>query len=89
MALGPGGEVIGYCSGQVHDDDDGEGIIDFVAVDEAARGRGTGRLLTTALTRELLDRSSQRCVALVVQDKRALYAALGFRTDMSLVAYRG
>jgi ribosomal protein S18 acetylase RimI-like enzyme len=90
-AAGPGGvRVAGYAAGQVHED--GEGFIDFVAVDEAARGTGVGRRLVTALSRRLVKAAPQGRVALTVQDHRAparaLYRRLGFRPDGSLVAYR-
>jgi ribosomal protein S18 acetylase RimI-like enzyme len=90
VADGPGGALAGYAAGEVHED--GEGYIDFLAVDPAARGRGLGRRLTVALTRQLLDRSPQPRVALTVQDSReparALYRRLGFRAAGVLVAYR-
>jgi ribosomal protein S18 acetylase RimI-like enzyme len=90
-ASGPGGvRVAGYAAGRVHED--GEGFIDFVVVEEAARGAGVGRRLVTAVTRRLLARSPRGRVALTVQDHRAparaLYRRLGFRPDSSLVAYR-
>jgi ribosomal protein S18 acetylase RimI-like enzyme len=82
--------VVGYAAGQVHDD--GEGFVDFVGVDPAARRGGVGRQLVEALTRRLLERSSAGRVCLTVQDHRAparaLYARLGFRPDGVLVAYR-
>lgn len=85
-----GGRVLGYAAGKVQDD--GEGFVDFVVVDPAARGTGVGRLLVVALTRELLDRSPLTKVSLLVQDHRtparALYDQLGFRLEESLVAYR-
>jgi ribosomal protein S18 acetylase RimI-like enzyme len=85
-----GGGVAGSAASEVHGD--GEGFIDFVVVDPAARGAGVGRQLVVALTRELLGRASLGRVGLTVQDHRtparALYAQLGFRPDGSLVAYR-
>jgi ribosomal protein S18 acetylase RimI-like enzyme len=84
------GGVAGYAAGEVHDD--GEGFIDFVAVDPATRGTGVGRQLVVAITRELLERSMLGRVCLTVQDHRtparALYERLGFRPDGSLIAYR-
>jgi ribosomal protein S18 acetylase RimI-like enzyme len=82
--------VVGYVAGEVHDD--GEGFIDFVAVDPITRGGGVGRQLVMAATRRLLDRSRLGRVALTVQDHRLparrLYGQLGFRSDGSLIAYR-
>ncbi len=84
------GGVAGYAAGEVHGD--GEGFIDFVAVDPASRGAGVGRQLVVAITRQLLDRSPLRRVCLTVQDHRTpartLYERLGFRTDGTLIAYR-
>jgi ribosomal protein S18 acetylase RimI-like enzyme len=87
---GGAGRLAGYAAGQVHGD--GEGFIDFVVVDPAARGTGLGRRLVTDLTRRLIDRASLGRVCLTVQDHRAparaLYARLGFRPVATLVAYR-
>jgi ribosomal protein S18 acetylase RimI-like enzyme len=84
------GGVAGYAAGEVHDD--GEGFVDYVVVDPAARRSGMGRLLVVAVTRRLLERSSLGRVALTVQDHRAparaLYGRLGFRSEGSIVAYR-
>jgi ribosomal protein S18 acetylase RimI-like enzyme len=84
------GAVVGYAAGEVHED--GEGFIDFVAVDPASRGRGAGRQLVVAITRRLLDRSTLGRVCLTVQDHRTpartLYERLGFRPDGSVIAYR-
>jgi GNAT superfamily N-acetyltransferase len=62
------GGVAGYAAGEVHDD--GEGFIDFVAVDPASRATGVGRQLVVAITRQLLDRSMHGRVRLTVQDHR-------------------
>jgi ribosomal protein S18 acetylase RimI-like enzyme len=84
------GGVVGYVAGEVHND--GEGFIDFVAVDPATRGAGVGRHLVMAATRRLLDRSPLGRVGLTVQDHRlparGLYEQLGFRSGGSLIAYR-
>lgn len=84
------GDVVGYGSGRVQAD--GEGFIDFVAVEPAARGHGLGRQLVVALTRELLGRSGTGRVSLTVQESRtgarSLYERLGFRPDGSFIAYR-
>lgn len=82
--------VVGYAAGEVHDD--GEGFIDFVAVDPGAQRHGVGRRLVMALTRQLIERSTNGRVCLTVQDHRAparaLYERLGFRHDAALVGYR-
>ncbi len=48
------GAIVGYAAGQIHPD--GEGYIDFLAVDPAVRATGLGRSLVITLTRGLLDR---------------------------------
>src|SRR3712207_7721156 len=48
----------------------GEGFIDFVAVEPAARGGGVGRQLVMALARQLVARAPKGQVALTVQDHR-------------------
>lgn len=89
VAEASGGGVVGYAAGRVQPD--GEGYIEFVAVDPAARGDGLGRQLVIALTRQLVARSSKERVALTVREDRAaaraLYAQLGFRTLLSMVGY--
>jgi ribosomal protein S18 acetylase RimI-like enzyme len=84
------GGVVGYVAGEVHED--GEGFIDFVVVNSAARGAGIGRDLVMTVARRLLERSRLGRVCLTVQDHRtparSLYERLGFRSDGSLVAYR-
>jgi ribosomal protein S18 acetylase RimI-like enzyme len=89
-AAGGGPGIAGYAAGEVHDD--GEGFVDYLVVDPAARGRGVGRQLVVAVAHRLLPRSSRGRVALTVQDHRtparALYERLGFRSEGSIVAYR-
>jgi ribosomal protein S18 acetylase RimI-like enzyme len=84
------GGIAGYVAGHV--EDNGEGFIDFVAVDPAARGTGAGRQLVVTATRRLVDRSPLGLVRLTVPDHRlaarGLYEQLGFRHCGSLVAYR-
>jgi ribosomal protein S18 acetylase RimI-like enzyme len=94
VADGPGdgdpAGIAGYAAGHIHED--GEGFVDFIAVDPAARGTGLGRTLVVALTRRLLARAPLDRVALTVHDHRAparaLYRTLGFRPVAVLVAYR-
>ena len=69
VAVGADGTVAGYAAGQVHPD--GEGYVDYVAVNPAARGLGIGRVLVVDLARRLLDLSPTHQVALVVDDDRA------------------
>lgn len=82
--------IVGYAAGEVHED--GEGFIDFVAVEPEAQGRGVGQRLVVALTRQLVERSTNGRVCLTVQDHRtparALYERLGFRHEAALVGYR-
>jgi ribosomal protein S18 acetylase RimI-like enzyme len=82
--------IAGYAAGRVQPD--GEGFIDFVAVEPTARRTGLGRRLVQALARELVARSTHGRVSLTVQDRRTsarrLYGDLGFRADGSFVAYR-
>lgn len=84
------GEVFGYVAGQIQPD--GDGYIDFVAVAPAARRAGVGRALVHAICRELIRASTTRRICLTVQDPRhearALYTALGFEVETSIVGYR-
>ena len=84
--VGPGG----YAAGRVTPD--GEGYIDFVAVEENARGAGLGRRLVTALVARLVAAGARKQVCLTVQEHRngarRLYAALGFEVDIVIVGYR-
>jgi len=90
VATADDGTVTGYAAGRIQPD--GEGYIDYVGVVPAARGKGIGRLLITALAPELLEAASKKQVALVVNDDRvaarALYASLGFAPVTSMVGYR-
>jgi ribosomal protein S18 acetylase RimI-like enzyme len=85
------GVFAGYAAGQVRAD--GEGFIDYIAVAPHHRGHGLGRLLTTTLTRVLLDAAPEQRVALVVTEERraarALYESIGFREALAFAAYRG
>lgn len=86
----PTGQVAGYAAGRVQPD--GEGYIDFLAVDEATRGRGGGRRLVVELATRLLVESSNGRVCLTVQEHRApargLYTALGFTLEAAFRGYR-
>jgi ribosomal protein S18 acetylase RimI-like enzyme len=90
VAVDSHGGVVGYIAGSVGDE--GEGSIDYVVVDPAARGLGVGRQLVTTATRRVLDRSPLGRVRLAVHDHRmparGLYERLGFRPDGSHIAYR-
>jgi ribosomal protein S18 acetylase RimI-like enzyme len=91
VAEDPAGAFLGYAAGRIQPD--GEGYVDFLAVDPSARGTGAGRTLMVALGRELAPRSATGRICLTVQDgrvaARSLYERLGFETDLSFVAYRG
>jgi ribosomal protein S18 acetylase RimI-like enzyme len=82
--------VVGYAAGRVQAS--GDGYLDFVAVDPGERRCGVGRLLVTEVCRQLVERAPGGRVSLTVQDTRvaarALYEALGFSLDVSLVGYR-
>ena len=47
-----GSRLLGYAAGRVQPD--GEGYLDYIAVPDAARGRGTGRDLMVAIGRYLV-----------------------------------
>lgn len=91
VARRPDGAFAGYAAGRVQAD--GEGYLDYVAVTPEARGTGVGRRLVVALSRRLVARSTTGTASLTVDDERsaarALYAGLGFRTDLSFRGYRG
>jgi ribosomal protein S18 acetylase RimI-like enzyme len=90
VATADDGTVTGYAAGRIQPD--GEGYIDYIGVEPAARGNGIGRRLLVALTRQLVVASPKQHVALVVNDDRvaarALYASLGFAPVTSMVGYR-
>jgi ribosomal protein S18 acetylase RimI-like enzyme len=85
-----GDTFLGYAAGRVQPD--GEGYLDFIAVSDEARGRGTGRALMAAVCRPVLDASTTGKVHLTVQDHReparAMYEALGFERSLAIVGYR-
>lgn len=60
-----------------------EGYVDYLGVDESARGRGVGRALLLAASRWALQERALPCVHLTVRQDRApalgLYESLGFR----------
>lgn len=84
------GRFAGYAAGRVHPD--GTAYLDFIAIDPAARGAGTGRRLLMGICGQLLAAASTPELHLTVQDHRAparaLYEALGFRKALSFVGYR-
>jgi len=90
VAEGADGAFAGYIAGRVQPD--GEGYIDFVAVDPAGRGTGVGRRLITGLVRRVLPATTTGRVSLTVQEHRAparaLYESLGFRVDLAFRGYR-
>jgi ribosomal protein S18 acetylase RimI-like enzyme len=82
--------LLGYAAGRVQAD--GEGYLDFLAVADVARGRGTGKALMWAICRPVLSASTTGTLHLTVQDHRAparrLYESLGFTRSLSIVGYR-
>lgn len=80
---------LGYAAGQVHPD--GEGYLDYIAVNDAARGHGAGRDLLVSIGRWLVATSPKHDVNLTVQDHRTparrLYESLGFQLKLSMVGY--
>jgi ribosomal protein S18 acetylase RimI-like enzyme len=85
-----GSTLLGYAAGRVQAD--GEGYLDFIAVSDAARGRGTGKDLMAAVCRPVISASTTRKLHLTVQDHRAparrMYESLGFERSLSIVGYR-
>jgi ribosomal protein S18 acetylase RimI-like enzyme len=90
MVATDGPTFLGYAAGRVQAD--GEGYLDFIAVSDAARGRGTGRDLMTAICRPVVAAATTGQLHLTVQDKRAparrMYESLGFQRSLSIVGYR-
>jgi len=90
VAVDASGHVVGYATGEVQPD--GSGYIDFLAVDEAARGGGVGPALVAALVQALRPSITAEAVHLTVQDHRAparaLYGKLGFHQGIGIVGYR-
>lgn len=90
LVLGHDGEVAGYASGEIQAD--GAGYLDFLAIAPERRGRGLAPGLLAAISRELLARSSQGTVNLVVDEMNAaavaLYEGFGYVRDAELLGYR-
>ncbi len=89
LVAGDGARLLGYAAGRVQPD--GDGYLDYLAVNDAARGHGVGRDLLVAIGRYLVERSPHHNVNLTVQDHRAparrLYESLGFTRKLSMVGY--
>jgi ribosomal protein S18 acetylase RimI-like enzyme len=85
-----GDGIAGYAAGRLQPD--GEGYVEYVAVDSARRGEGFGRLLTKVMTAQLMDASPKHQVSLNVRGDNVeafgLYKTLGFAIDASIVGYR-
>jgi ribosomal protein S18 acetylase RimI-like enzyme len=85
-----GPRLLGYAAGRVQAD--GEGYLDFIAVTDAARGRGTGRDLMAAICGPVVGAATTGQLHLTVQDHRAparrMYESLGFKRSLSIVGYR-
>lgn len=89
LALVEASRLTGYAAGR--SDATGEGYVDFVGVDEPARGAGRGRRLVTAICRCLLEQSGSKVALTVYEDNLAalaLYDRLGFEVVASIVGYR-
>ena len=90
VAVDADDHVVGYATGEVQPD--GNGFIDFLAVDETARGRGVGPALIAGLVEALEPSITSNAVHLTVQDHRtaarAVYDRLGFRQDIGIIGYR-
>lgn len=85
-----GAVLLGYAAGRVQAD--GEGYLDFIAVSDAARGRGVGKDLMAAICRPVIAASTTGKLHLTVQDHRTparrMYESLGFTRSLSIVGYR-
>ncbi len=83
------GRFLGYAAGRVQPD--GDGYLDYIAVNDAARGHGAGRDLLVAIGRWLVETAPHHDVHLTVQDHRTparrLYESLGFTLQLSMVGY--
>lgn len=75
-----GDTILGYCDAS--SDSQGEGYIEFIAVDEAARGKGIGKQLLLTALHWLFTEKNMPQVGLTVLDTRTnaqkLYEAVGF-----------
>lgn len=87
---GADGAALGYCSGHV--ESDGSGFLDFMSVHPAARGVGDGHRLLQAASADLLRRSRNGVIRLVVSSHRRpaidFYEAHGFVHERTFQAYR-
>jgi ribosomal protein S18 acetylase RimI-like enzyme len=80
LAASRDGVVVGYVAAERQED--GAGYVDFLGVDEAARGQGVGRRLVTAACARLRDDLGCSFAHLTVRESnlaaRQLYSSLGF-----------
>jgi ribosomal protein S18 acetylase RimI-like enzyme len=83
------GQVVGYVAAEQQED--GEGYVDYLGVDEAIRGRGLGTALVDLACAQLRARGSSS-VHLTVRTSnvaaRRVYAACGFTEERILVPWR-
>lgn len=84
------GRVVGYASAELQAD--GEGYLDFIALEPAARGQGLAKALLAQIGREILGSSPAATVNLTVREDNpaavAMYESFGFVRDAELVGYR-
>lgn len=90
LVASAGSEVVGYVAAER--EVGGDGYVDFLGVDEAARGAGTGGVLVDLACRELRDRYGCVVVNLTVRESNAparrLYRRLGFVEERLIRPWR-
>ena len=86
-----GDAVLGFCHASVNRGAN-EGYIEFVGVDEEARGRGIGRKLLQTTMHWLFEEQAMPKIGLTTGDDNvnahALYRGLGFQLEHTGLAYR-
>ncbi|HYF64585.1 MAG TPA: N-acetyltransferase [Herpetosiphonaceae bacterium] len=91
FVVAEGGALLGYAYVEAKPEF-GEGHLEFIAVSEAARGRGVGQSLLTGLLRWLFEFPSINSIELVVSGDnpaaQSLYRRVGFRELYHMVSFR-